>query len=94
MLPGQCDQFATVAEYAGEYHSDELDAVVRVTASGGALLVARRYEARGNPLEPRVRDEFAGPGGVVVAFRRDASGRVAGLAFAAGRVRNVGFARR
>lgn len=84
---------ADLAGYAGGYYSEEVDAIVRVKAEGGALLVADRYDPKGEPLEPTVRDEFTGPG-ISVAFKRDASGRVTGLTIGAGRVRNIGFVRR
>ena len=82
-----------LAEYEGTYYSEELDAIVRVKVANGALHVASRYDPNGMPLEAAVRDEFS-QRGFSVTFKRDASGRVAGLAVGAGRVRNIGFVRR
>jgi CubicO group peptidase (beta-lactamase class C family) len=84
---------AELADLAGTYYSEEVDAILRVKVEGGALFVADRYDPAGARLEPTVRDEFSGPG-ISVAFKRDAAGRVAGLAVGAGRVRNIGFVRR
>jgi CubicO group peptidase (beta-lactamase class C family) len=82
-----------LAEYAGTYYSEELDAIVRVKVANGTLHVASRYDPNGMPLEAAVRDEFS-QRGFSVTFKRDAGGRVTGLAVGAGRVRNIGFVRR
>ena len=82
-----------LAEYEGTYYSEELDSIVRVKVANGALHVASRYDPNGMPLEAAVRDEFS-QRGFSVTFKRDAGGRVAGLAVGAGRVRNIGFVRR
>lgn len=79
--------------YAGDYTSDELDAVLRIESKNGALTIRSPNDDDGPPLEPTVKDEFT-VGGLTVVFTRDAAGKVAGLTLGAGRVRNISAVRR
>jgi hypothetical protein len=53
---------AQLEEYAGRYHSAELQATFTVRVVAGALTVLRRGEAP-QRLQPRERDEFGGGSG-------------------------------
>jgi CubicO group peptidase (beta-lactamase class C family) len=82
----------TLGQYAGEYKSAELEATYRFAVKDGKLTLATNWE---DPavLNPTVRDEFDGPNGVSIVFRRDPAGKVTGLDLFAGRVRNISFAK-
>jgi CubicO group peptidase (beta-lactamase class C family) len=79
-----------LAEYAGGYFSEELQATYTLTVENGALTVHRRG-AEPAPLRPLVRDEFSV--GATLRFVRDAAGAVTGFMLDAGRVRNLRFTR-
>jgi CubicO group peptidase (beta-lactamase class C family) len=79
-----------LAEYAGRYFSEELQATYTLAVENGTLTVHRRG-GDPTPLRPLVRDEFsAGP---TLRFVRDAAGAVTGFMLDAGRVRNLRFTR-
>lgn len=78
-----------LAEFAGVYRSDEMDAVFRMSLKDGALLLVRS-KLRPSPLEPLIKDTFrAQPG--IVQFNRDAAGRVTGFTLESGRVKRMKF---
>jgi hypothetical protein len=81
-----------LAQYVGEYTSNELEATYRFTVKEGKLRLAINWQ---DPavLVPTVRDEFQGPFGTSTVFRRDAGGNITGCDVFAGRVRNMTFAR-
>jgi hypothetical protein len=86
---------ARLAEFAGRYYSDELDATAEIAVGDG--LVARR---RGQPGRSQVYlgDDSFGiegmPGGMFrLQFRRDAAGRIEGFVLDAARVRGLWFSR-
>ena len=81
-----------LAQIAGEFRSEELQATYRIAARDGKLNVTVNWQ-KPFLLEPTVRDEFQGPGGIAVVFRRDASGHATGFDLFAGRVRNISFTR-
>jgi CubicO group peptidase (beta-lactamase class C family) len=78
------------AQYAGEYASAELQATYRFAVKDGKLTLATNWQDAA-VLEPIVLDEFQGPFGTSIVFRRDAAGRVTGCDLFAGRVRNIAF---
>jgi CubicO group peptidase (beta-lactamase class C family) len=82
-----------VNDYLGTYTSDELDAKVVVTSHDGALILNRRpYEQI--ELQPVYPDDFQAGGGLgTLRFTRDATGKVTGFSFYAGRVLDVRFKR-
>ena len=82
---------AALAEYAGDYRSDEVGATHTWKVEKGQLVLYVN-ERRLGPLEPTYRDGFA-RGGTVVDVERDAKGRVAGFVVEAGRVRHLRFTR-
>ena len=80
------------AQYAGEYTSAELPATYRFAVKDGKLTLATNWQEPA-VLEPTVLDEFQGPFGTAIVFRRDAAGHVTGCDLFAGRVRNIAFTR-
>jgi CubicO group peptidase (beta-lactamase class C family) len=80
------------APYAGEYSSAELQATYRFAIKDGKLTLATNWQEP-TVLEPTVLDEFQGPFGTAIVFRRDAAGHITGCDLFAGRVRNISFAR-
>jgi CubicO group peptidase (beta-lactamase class C family) len=83
-----------LGDYTGTYTSQELDVQFRVAARDGKLYLQRR-PADAFELRPIYADDFQAGGGLgSVRFRRDASGRVSGFSFFAGRVLDVRFDRK
>ena len=83
---------ATLASYAGEYKSAELDARLRLSVAGDTL----RLEHDWSPpvvLSPIYRDGFRATELGLIRFERDRRGRVSGLVLWAGRVRHLRFDR-
>jgi CubicO group peptidase (beta-lactamase class C family) len=78
--------------YEGEYTSAELQATYRFAVKGGKLTLAMNWQEPA-VLEPTVLDEFQGPFGTAIVFRRDAAGQITGCDLFAGRVRNIAFAK-
>ena len=81
---------ADLAPYAGEYKSSELQAAYRFTVKDGKLTLATNWQEPA-VLNPSIRDEFQGPFGAAIVFRRDAGGHITGCDLFAGRVRNIAF---
>lgn len=90
-IPAAQPSAAELAQYAGDYFSDELQATYRVRAQDDRLSVRVGWN-EAVELRPTVRDEFRGP--FVFAFLRDPGGKVTGFDLFAGRVRNISFARK
>lgn len=84
---------AQLAEYAGEYHSEELETSWHVRVVGGGLVAQhfRRGEARLRPLSP---DRFQGSPFGEVEFLRDGEGRITGFLVHQPRIRGLRFHRR
>ena len=80
------------AQYTGEYTSAELQATYRFAVKDGKLTLATNWQEPA-VLEPTILDEFQGPFGTAIVFRRDAAGHVTGCDLFAGRVRNIAFAK-
>ena len=78
-----------LAEFAGSYRSDEIEAVYRMTLRDGTLRL-ERLKSRPSALEPIVTDTFSSQPGTL-RFTRDGAGRVNGFTLDAGRIRNVKF---
>jgi CubicO group peptidase (beta-lactamase class C family) len=81
-----------LAEYAGDYRSDEIETTNTFVADSGRLVMTRSGRRYGT-FEPIARDLFVGLGGGVLEFSRDARGRITGYALQSGRVRNLKFVR-
>lgn len=82
-----------LAEYAGNYYSEELDASYTVSLENDKLVVINKSGPK-RPLLPTFRDGFTLLSGARFEFSRDAQGRVASLVVQAGRTRNLRFVRR
>jgi CubicO group peptidase (beta-lactamase class C family) len=83
---------AQLAEFAGAYRSDEIEALYRMTLRDGTLRL-ERLKSQPSALEPLVKDTFLAhmsqPG--TLRFTRDAAGRINGFTLDMGRIRNVKF---
>ena len=77
-------------QYIGEYTSAELQATYRFAVKDGKLTLATNWREPA-VLESTVLDEFQGPFGTAIVFRRDAAGHITGCELFAGRVRNIAF---
>src|SRR6266550_8031790 len=77
---------AKLAEYAGDYRSNEVDATHTWKVEKGQLVLYVN-DRRLGVLEPTYKDGFA-RGSTVIDVMRDAKGRIAGFVLEAGRVRH------
>jgi len=82
---------AKLAEYAGNYRSEEVDAIHTWKVEKGELVLYIN-DRRLGVLEPTYRDGFT-RGGTVIDVVRDAKGRITGFVVEAGRVRHLRFTR-
>ncbi len=82
---------AALAEYAGDYRSDEADVTHTWKVEKGQLAVSAGYRRLG-VLEPSYRDGFTRAGSVIDVVR-DRKGRITGYLVEAGRVRHLRFTR-
>jgi len=80
-----------LAEYAGEYRSEEIEPVFRMTIREGRLNL-ERLKSSPAPLEPAVKDVFLSGGGSI-RFVRDRRGKVAGFILNRSRTLNFRFAK-
>ena len=85
-----------MAEYVGEYRSDEVQAAYKVVFENGKLFLRHENEYKDyprNPFEPTTNDTFVVQGRTI-HFVRDGSKRVSGFTLNAGRVKNIGFVKK
>jgi len=82
---------AQLAEYAGNYRSDEVEATHTWKVEKGELVLYVN-DRRLGVLEPAYKDGFT-RGGTVIDVQRDAKGRITGFWVEAGRVRHLRFTR-
>lgn len=81
---------AELAQYAGVYTSSELEATYRLALNDGKLTLFNNWQEPA-ALDPSVRDEFQGPDGMAIVFRRNAASHITGFEVFAGRVRDIAF---
>jgi CubicO group peptidase (beta-lactamase class C family) len=81
-----------LAQYQGEYHSDEADAEYAVALVDGTLVLRQRPSVRLD-LTPSYNDAFTTSSGWIVRFTRDRSGRVDAMSLSVPRVRDLRFDR-
>ncbi|TXH72716.1 MAG: class A beta-lactamase-related serine hydrolase [Lysobacteraceae bacterium] len=82
-----------LAEFAGRFASAELLAGYEVTFDGRQLSIGVLGLSESVvPLQPRAPDVFERTG-LLIAFKRDAGGRVSGLALAPNQLHEIAFAR-
>jgi hypothetical protein len=82
---------AKLAEYAGDYRSDEVETTQSWKVEKGQLVVYASNRRLG-VLEPTYKDGFTRAGSVI-DVQRDATGRITGVLVEAGRVRHLRFTR-
>jgi hypothetical protein len=82
---------AKLAEYAGDYRNNEVDATHTWKVEKGQLVLYIN-DRRLGVLEPTYKDGFT-RGGNVIDVVRDATGRITGFVLEAGRVRHLKFTR-
>jgi CubicO group peptidase (beta-lactamase class C family) len=82
---------AKLAEYAGDYRSDEVEATHTWKVEKGQLVVYADYRRLG-VLEPTYKDGFT-RGGSVIDVVRDGKGSITGFLLESGRVRHLRFTR-
>jgi CubicO group peptidase (beta-lactamase class C family) len=80
-----------LAEYAGNYRSNEVEATHTWKVEKGKLLVYAGYRRLGE-LEPSYKDGFT-RGGSVIDVVRDPKGKITGYTVESGRVRHLRFTR-
>ena len=83
---------AALAEFAGQYQSEELDATYKLSVDNGTLTLRCNW----NPplkLTPIAPDEFDSGAYGILVFHRDANHRISGLSVFTLNARNVGFKR-
>jgi hypothetical protein len=83
---------AQLAEYAGEFVSEEIDPIYRISLQDGKLTLIR-LKHKPDMLRPDTRDVFSGEIGTL-RFKRDAKQKISGFTLDAGRVQNFQFARK
>src|SRR5687768_5283732 len=82
---------AQLAEYAGNYRNDEVEAT-HTWKVEKRQLVLYANDRRLGVIEPAYKDGFT-RGGAVIDVQRDARGRIAGFVLESGRVRHLRFTR-
>ena len=82
---------AKLAEYAGSYRSDEVEATHIWKVEKGELVLYIN-DRRVGTIEPSYPDGFT-RGGSVIDIKRDARGRITGFVLESGRVRHLRFTR-
>ena len=75
-----------LSEYAGDYHSEEIEPVFRLQIQGGKLMLAR-LKYRAVPLQPVARDAFQTNSGII-RFTRNPQNQINGFVYNMGRIRN------
>jgi len=80
---------AQLADYVGQYQSDEIEPVYRMAIQDGKV-VLERLKSGPSPLAPAIKDLFTNPLGNI-RFVRDAQGKVAGFILNRGRILNFRF---
>ena len=83
---------AELADYAGDYVSEEIDPVYRMVAQNGQIVLTR-LKSGPDALRPAIRDIFVGDIGKI-RFTRDTGGHVSGFILDAGRILNFRFTKK
>jgi CubicO group peptidase (beta-lactamase class C family) len=87
---------AQLAEYTGDYRSDEVQATYKIVLENGELFLRHENEFKDypkNPLQPTTSDTFFVQG-LNLQFIRDPRKRVSAFTLNAGRVKNIRFAKK
>ena len=83
---------AQLAEFAGDYVSEEIDPVYRFTFADGKLSLSR-LKHKPDTLRPVMQDTFVGDIGAL-HFTRDGSKRISGFVLNADRIQNLKFTKK
>jgi hypothetical protein len=84
---------ASVAEFAGVYVSDEIDAMFTITTEHGHVLIQRDEDNEPTVLQPSADAGFRFRN-MTIRFLRSQSGAIDALVVDAGRVRDIRFVRK
>lgn len=86
---------AALADFAGDYYSDELDVTYTIAVEGDRLAVRSIWMPDPVSLSGVIKDRFESGSGTlgVVAFDRDPQGKIVGLKIHGGRARNIALRR-
>ena len=87
---------AQLADYTGDYRSDEVQATYRIVLENGKLFFRHENEFKDypkNPLQPTTSDMFFVQG-LNLQFIRDASRQISAFTLNAGRVKNIKFVKK
>ena len=83
-----------LAQYAGDYVSDELEATYHFRVKEQTLTLKINWTELPPFFSPILRDEFHAPDDTAIVFRRDAAGRIIGCDVYTERVRKLSLARK
>jgi len=83
-----------LAQYAGDYVSDEFQATYRFRVKEQTLTLSINWTELPPFFSPSLRDEFHAPDDTAIVFLRDAAGRITGCDLYTERVRKISFTRR
>lgn len=81
-----------MADFAGAFVNEEIDAVYRIAIQDGKLTLLR-LKHKPETLHPTTQDVFVGDIGTV-RFTRDGSKHISGFVLDAGRIQNFRFTRK
>lgn len=84
---------AKLAEFAGAFYSDEIDATHRISVDGDALSVRVGYLPADRWMPVGV-DRFESEDGMIIVFHRGSGHRVTGYTLDTGRAQGLGFKRK
>ncbi len=87
---------AQLADYTGDYRSDEVQATYKIVLEDGRLYLRNENEYKDypkNPLQPTTGDTFF-VSGLNLRFIRDAGKQISGFTLNAGRVKNIRFVKK
>ena len=87
---------AQLAEYIGEYRSDEVQASYKIVLEDGRLYLRHENEYKDypkNPLQPTTSDSF-NVRGLNIQFIRDTNRHISAFSLNAGRVKNIKFGKK
>ncbi|CAN5304652.1 hypothetical protein BH20ACI2_BH20ACI2_25750 [soil metagenome] len=83
---------ADLNSFGGDWLSEEASATFKFVVDGDMAFITQRPTTR-LPLQPLYKDHFSAPGGQVIWFTRDASGKVDRLHVGGSRMRDMPFER-
>jgi CubicO group peptidase (beta-lactamase class C family) len=83
-----------LAQYAGNYVSDELQATYKFWIKDHTLMLTINWTELPPFFSPSLRDEFHAPDDTAIVFRRDAAGRISGCDIYTERVRKMSLNRK